>query len=104
MNLSLDTDWTGIGEGNNDSAHESFSSSSGDNMLIDPSLEWRIRCGALRSFRLGALRPRLRPRYEIRRGGREGGRPGKTGGPPARGGAARKRPGGPRPATAARVH
>jgi len=50
MNLSLDTDWTGIGEGNNDSAHESFSSSSGDNMLMDPSLEWRIRRGALRSF------------------------------------------------------
>jgi len=42
MNSSLDTDCTGIGEGNNDSADESFSSSSGDNMLMDSSFEWRI--------------------------------------------------------------
>src|SRR5437867_2195162 len=30
-----------------------LSSSSGDNMLMDCSIEWRIQCGALRSFGLG---------------------------------------------------
>src|SRR6185437_6532720 len=34
MNSSLDTDWTGMGEGKSDSADESFVDSLGESMLI----------------------------------------------------------------------
>src|SRR5438477_8632557 len=44
MNSSLDTDCTGIGDGNSDSADESWLSSSGDSMLMEILLDrWRAR-------------------------------------------------------------
>jgi hypothetical protein len=48
MNSSLETDCTGIGDGNNDSAAESFSSSSVESMLMVPP---RVGGGAGRALR-----------------------------------------------------
>jgi hypothetical protein len=50
MNSSLDTDCTGIGDGNSDSAEESLFSSSGDSMLMIPPVVGALQGGALGSF------------------------------------------------------